>query len=95
MLREEVGILVVDDVTKNLQVVGTMLRHVQARWMVIFGVLVSASGLLIMSKFNLYIDYQTAVWSRMVQSAGMAFLFVPGMRRGDDEPAPALAGEAG
>jgi len=40
-------------------------------------VLVSAFGLVIMSRFNLYIDYRTAVWSRMVQSLGMAFLFVP------------------
>ena len=60
-----------------MPMVGTLLRHFQARWLVIWGVLVSASGLLIMSRFNLYIDYATAVWSRMVQSAGMAFLFVP------------------
>jgi MFS transporter, DHA2 family, multidrug resistance protein len=60
-----------------MPLVGTLLRHFQARWLVIFGVLVSATGLLIMSRFNLYIDYGTAVWSRMVQSAGMAFLFVP------------------
>jgi DHA2 family multidrug resistance protein len=60
-----------------MPMVGILLRHYQARWLVICGVLVSASGLLIMSHFNLYIDYATAVWSRMVQSAGMAFLFVP------------------
>ena len=30
-----------------------------------------------MARFNLHIDYRTAVWSRMVQSLGMAFLFVP------------------
>jgi DHA2 family multidrug resistance protein len=30
-----------------------------------------------MSRFNLYIDYRTAVWSRVVQSLGLAFLFVP------------------
>ncbi|MGA3260950.1 MAG: DHA2 family efflux MFS transporter permease subunit [Bryobacteraceae bacterium] len=60
-----------------MPLVGILLRYFQARWLVIFGVLVSASGLVIMSRFNLYIDYGTAVWSRMVQSAGMAFLFVP------------------
>ena len=31
----------------------------------------------LMSKFNLQVDYRTAVWSRIMQSAGMAFLFVP------------------
>ena len=60
-----------------MPLVGILLRYFQARWLVIFGVLVSASGLVIMSRFNLYIDYGTAVWSRMVQSSGMAFLFVP------------------
>jgi len=60
-----------------MPLVGILLRRFQARWLVIWGVLVSAGGLLIMSRFNLYIDYGTAVWSRMVQSAGMAFLFVP------------------
>ncbi len=60
-----------------MPIVGVLLRHFQARWLVICGVLVSAAGLVIMSRFNLYVDYATAVWSRMVQSAGMAFLFVP------------------
>ena len=53
-----------------MPMVGILLRHFQARWLVIFGVLVSAGGLFIMSRFNLYIDYQTAVWSRVVQSVG-------------------------
>jgi DHA2 family multidrug resistance protein len=57
--------------------VGTLLRHVQARWMVVGGVLASAAGLFVMSKFNLYIDYRTAAWARVLQSAGLAFLFVP------------------
>jgi DHA2 family multidrug resistance protein len=60
-----------------MPLVGLLLRRIQARWLVIFGVAVSASGLFIMSGFNLYIDYRTAVWSRCVQSLGMAFLFVP------------------
>jgi DHA2 family multidrug resistance protein len=30
-----------------------------------------------MSWFNLQVDYNTAMWSRMVQSFGLAFLFVP------------------
>jgi DHA2 family multidrug resistance protein len=60
-----------------MPLVGTLLHRYQPRWLVIYGVVVSACGLLIMSRFNLYIDLRTAVWSRMVQSAGMAFLFVP------------------
>jgi len=60
-----------------LPMVGILVRKVQARWLVIFGVVVSSVGLFLMSKFTLGIDYRTAVWSRSVQSLGMAFLFVP------------------
>ncbi|MGA3017009.1 MAG: DHA2 family efflux MFS transporter permease subunit [Bryobacteraceae bacterium] len=60
-----------------LPIVGTLMRRVQARWLVIFGVLVSSAGLFQMAKFSLGIDYRTAVYSRMLQSLGMAFLFVP------------------
>lgn len=60
-----------------MPVVGFLLRRYQARWLVILGVLVSAGGLLAMSKFTLTIDYRTAVWGRVTQSLGLAFLFVP------------------
>jgi DHA2 family multidrug resistance protein len=60
-----------------LPIVGILLRRFQARWLVIFGVLVSSAGLFRMAKFSLGIDYQTAVNSRMLQSLGLAFLFVP------------------
>ena len=60
-----------------MPVVGVLLRRYQARWLVICGVAASVIGLLIMARFNLYIDYATAARARIVQSAGLAFLFVP------------------
>jgi DHA2 family multidrug resistance protein len=57
--------------------VGFLVRKYQARWLVIFGVAVSAAGLMAMSRFTLQLDYATAVESRIVQSFGLAFLFVP------------------
>jgi DHA2 family multidrug resistance protein len=57
--------------------VGMLLRRYQARWLVIFGVMVSAAGLMAMSRFTLQLDYATAVRTRIVQSFGLAFLFVP------------------
>jgi DHA2 family multidrug resistance protein len=60
-----------------LPVVGILVRKYQPRWLVIFGVVVTSLGLYRMAKFNLQIDYSTAVWSRMTQSLGLAFLFVP------------------
>jgi DHA2 family multidrug resistance protein len=60
-----------------LPAVGILVRKYQPRWLVIFGVLVTSIGLYRMSRFNLQIDYGTAVWSRMTQSLGLAFMFVP------------------
>jgi MFS transporter, DHA2 family, multidrug resistance protein len=60
-----------------LPMVGLLMRRFQPRWLVVFGVLVSSFGLYLMSHFTLGIDYGTAVWGRIVQSAGMPFLFVP------------------
>ncbi len=60
-----------------LPVVGMLLRRFQARWLVIVGVLVCSLGLYRMSQFTLGIDYRTALWARVTQSMGFAFLFVP------------------
>jgi DHA2 family multidrug resistance protein len=60
-----------------MPIVGMLLRKFQARWLVVFGVLVSTFGLLAMSRFTLEVDFTTAVWGRVVQSFGLAFLFVP------------------
>ena len=60
-----------------LPFVGIMVRKVQPRWLVVFGVLVSSAGLFYMSRYTLQVDYSTAVWGRIIQSCGMAFMFVP------------------
>jgi MFS transporter, DHA2 family, multidrug resistance protein len=60
-----------------MPLVGILLHRFQARWLVIFGVLVSSFGLFAMARFTLDIDYGAAVWGRIVQSLGLAFLFVP------------------
>ncbi len=60
-----------------LPVVGKLISKVQARWLVIFGLAVSAMGLFQMAGFNTQIDFRTAMLARLVQSAGLSFLFVP------------------
>jgi DHA2 family multidrug resistance protein len=60
-----------------LPVVGRMLTHFDARWLVVCGVVIVASSLFHMATFNLDIDFHTAMMARIFQSAGMAFLFVP------------------
>ncbi len=60
-----------------MPLVGFLIAKVQARWLVIFGLLVSAYGTFMMSHFNLEVDFRHALISRIIQSAGLAFLFVP------------------
>jgi len=61
----------------SMPIVGFMLSKVEARWLVIFGLCVSAFGLFHMANFDLDVDYRTAMMARVVQSAGLGFLFVP------------------
>jgi DHA2 family multidrug resistance protein len=60
-----------------MPVVGMLLSRVEARWLVIFGLLVASFGLFMMTHWNLSIAFRNAVIARMVQSVGLAFLFVP------------------
>jgi len=60
-----------------MPVVGFLLSKIEARWLVIFGLLISSYGLYQMTHFDLNIDFSHAVWARIVQSLGLAFLFVP------------------
>ena len=60
-----------------MPVVGFLLSRFQPRWLIIFGLLVSAFGLYQMTRFDLQVDFRHAVVARIIQSAGLAFLFVP------------------
>src|SRR5581483_3766641 len=60
-----------------MPVVGVLVGRVQPRWLLVVGLVFSAAGLFRMTGFNLEIDYRAALSARVVQSIGMAFLFVP------------------
>jgi len=60
-----------------MPLVGLLLSRFEPRWLVAFGLTVSALGLFQMAGFNTQIDFRTAATSRIIQSMGMAFLFVP------------------
>lgn len=60
-----------------LPIVGKLLQRFQARWLVVWGVSFTAISLFMMAGFNLEISYNHALYTRIVQSMGMAFLFVP------------------
>jgi MFS transporter, DHA2 family, multidrug resistance protein len=50
---------------------------VDTRFLVTFGCTVSALALFVMAGWDLQLDYSHAVRSRMLQSFGLAFLFIP------------------
>ena len=60
-----------------LPVVGMLTSRVEARWMVTLGALIIPGSLFHMAHFNLNITFSDAMWARVYQSMGMAFLFVP------------------
>jgi len=60
-----------------MPVVGILVSRVQPRWLIGFGLCVMGLGMYIMSHWSLEIAFRNAVYARMVQSVGMAFLFVP------------------
>ncbi len=60
-----------------LPLVGRLLSRVEARWLVVVGLLLTGIGLLRLAGFNLEIDYRTAMTTWMISRLGIAFLFVP------------------
>ena len=60
-----------------MPVVGILVSKVDTRILITFGCIVSASALFVMAGWNLQLDYRHAVTARMLQSFGLAFLFIP------------------
>jgi DHA2 family multidrug resistance protein len=61
----------------SMPIVGFLVAKVQPRYLIGFGLVVVGSSLFMMSGFNLQIDYHTAMIARVVQMAGVGFLWVP------------------
>ena len=60
-----------------LPLVGFLLSRSDARYLMVFGLIVLSFSLFHMTRFDLAIDFKTAVNARLIQAVGMAFLFVP------------------
>ncbi|MCX5880186.1 MAG: DHA2 family efflux MFS transporter permease subunit [Deltaproteobacteria bacterium] len=59
-----------------LPLVGKATERIDSRFLLGTGLLISAYALYYMSGFNLQIDFETAVISRVIQGLGMPFFFV-------------------
>src|SRR6202158_4314578 len=60
-----------------MPVVGILVSRGDTRILIQFGCIVSASALFVMAGWDLGLDYGHAVRARMLQSFGLAFLFIP------------------
>jgi MFS transporter, DHA2 family, multidrug resistance protein len=60
-----------------MPVVGFLVSRVDTRFLIAFGCIVSSIALFMMAGWNLQLDYRHAVLGRMLQSFGLAFLFIP------------------
>jgi MFS transporter, DHA2 family, multidrug resistance protein len=60
-----------------MPVVGILVSRLDPRILICFGCTVSAIALFVMAGWNLNLDYKHAVMGRMLQSFGLAFLFIP------------------
>src|SRR5215469_371712 len=60
-----------------MPVVGVLVSKLDTRILVTFGCVVAAIALFVMAGWDLGLDYRHAVEARMLQSFGLAFLFIP------------------
>jgi len=60
-----------------MPVVGILVSKVDTRILIAFGCVVCSLALFAMAGWNLGLDYRHAVEARMLQSFGLAFLFIP------------------
>ena len=60
-----------------MPVVGFLVSRVDTRFLITFGCAISALALFVMAGWDLNLDYSHAVRARMLQSFGLAFLFIP------------------
>jgi DHA2 family multidrug resistance protein len=60
-----------------MPIVGLLVSKFEARWLVMIGCIVCSGSLFVMSGWNLDVSFGMVVRGRMLQSLGMAFLFIP------------------
>ncbi|HZU98302.1 MAG TPA: DHA2 family efflux MFS transporter permease subunit [Planctomycetota bacterium] len=60
-----------------MPVVGFLSGRVQARWLILFGLVSTALALVHMSTWSLDVDFRKLALARVFQASGIAFLFVP------------------
>jgi len=61
----------------SMMIVGRLSGKVDARILMLFGTMLMAYSLYMMTSFNLQMDYWPVIWTGAMQGFGMGFVFVP------------------
>jgi len=60
-----------------MPIAGRLVTKTNPKFLLAFGIIVSAYSTHLMSQFNLQADFNTIIWPRIVLGVGMGFLFIP------------------
>jgi DHA2 family multidrug resistance protein len=60
-----------------MPIVGQLVSRGNPKWLILFGILVTAYASYQMSRFNLQVDFNAVLWPRVMLGIGMAFVFIP------------------
>ena len=60
-----------------MPVAGRLVTKTNPKFLLAFGIIVSAYATHMMAQFNLLADFPTIIWPRLVLGIGMGFLFIP------------------
>ena len=61
----------------TMPLVGRLLTRIEARWLVVFGLITLSAGMFELSSLNLQTDFKSFVYTWMISRGGLGFLFVP------------------
>jgi DHA2 family multidrug resistance protein len=60
-----------------LPIAGKLVNKINPKGLLAFGIIVNAYATYLMANFNLYADFNTVIWPRIVLGIGMGFFFIP------------------
>jgi len=60
-----------------MPVVAILMKRLKPQLLIAIGFIITGCGMFMMTGFSLQVDFKSAVIARMVQSVGLAFLFIP------------------
>jgi DHA2 family multidrug resistance protein len=60
-----------------MPIVGQLVNKINSKLILFTGLSLVSYSMFLMAQFNLYVDYNSVVWSRIVMGAGLGMVFIP------------------